>query len=246
MNGRPPRSEHLRDLGAAIERFARLLARAAGDEPVEHCPGWSTRDLALHLGSIHRWAAAIVLSASMPPAEPEPLVRGELADWYRDTGDALLAALRAVDPAEPTPNFARVHETAAFWPRRQLHEVTVHTVDLAHALGLSPPEIPGELAADGVDELLTVFFARLAARGSAPDVRANVRLRALDTGDDWVLGRADAGEAPALLQLGAPAEASIEGAASDLYLALWGRAPHSLLRVTGEEAEALLVGPTCA
>lgn len=121
MIGWPPRNEHLRDLGSAIERFARLLARADGTEPVEHCPGWSAHDLALHLGSIHRWAAASVLSASMPPAEPEPLVRGELADWYQGTGNALLAALHAVDAAESIANFARVHEVASFWPRRQLH-----------------------------------------------------------------------------------------------------------------------------
>lgn len=103
----------------------------------------------------------------------------------------------------------------------------MHTVDLSQALGLTVSEVPAALAADGIDELLTVFFVRLAAQGSAPVVRANVLLRALDTGDEWILGRTGADKAPALLPQGSEVEATVKGTASDLYLALWGLAPHT-------------------
>lgn len=224
----------------SIKSFGELLADGSGDEPVPTCPGWNVRDLALHLGSIHRWAASIVLSGAMQ-REVEPLVRQDLASWYRGTGAALTAVLAAVDPDEPTPNFAKIMETAAFWTRRQLHEVTVHMVDLAQALGLPQPELSPSLAADGVDELLTVFFHRLVQRGETPDVRANVRVAANDTGDTWVIGP---GERPVLLPIDAPTEASIEGTAAELYLVLWGRAKPDRLTVRGEAAAALLAGPT--
>ncbi|MFT4231832.1 MAG: maleylpyruvate isomerase family mycothiol-dependent enzyme [Leucobacter sp.] len=236
----PVYDDRIEALEIATGGFAELLARASGDEAVPGCPGWSVRDLGLHLGTVHRWAASIVLSGRMQ-REPEPLVRVDLASWYPSAAGALVAALRAVDPDEPTPNFARLYETAAFWPRRQLHEVTVHAFDLAQALGLPEPVLAPELAADGVDELLTVFFPRLVARGSAPDVRDTVRLSALDTGDAWVVGP---GEIPNLLPPETRAAASIEGSAADLYLALWGRVPADRLAVTGDAAGTLLAGPT--
>lgn len=232
-------AERLSAVEDAVGGFADLLARARGDEPVPTCPGWTTRDLGLHLGSIHRWAAGIVLSGGLQD-EPTPVVRGPLAEWYRGTAEALVAALRAVDPAEFTPNFAHIQETAAFWRRRQLHEVTVHTVDLARALGRTHPVAP-ELAADGVDEVLRVFFPRLVARGAAPDVRAPVRIAATDTGDAWVVAP---GPVPVVLEPDAPAAAGIAGSAADLYLGLWGRGGVDRLAVDGAAAAALLGGPT--
>ena len=115
-----PRLDHMTLLGEATDRFASLVREASGDEPVPACDPWLVRDLVEHVGTVHRWAASIVLSGQRL-SEPEPLVVGDPADWYAGTAAALIAALRAVDPAEPVPNFSRIDETAAFWPRRQLH-----------------------------------------------------------------------------------------------------------------------------
>ena len=54
------------------------------DAPVAHCPGWTLRDLADHLGGVHQWAAHAVV-AGTPDLEPEPAGRSPaaLADWYR-------------------------------------------------------------------------------------------------------------------------------------------------------------------
>jgi uncharacterized protein (TIGR03083 family) len=237
--------DHLRRLDEATSRFASLVREAAGDELVPACEPWRVRDLVEHLGTVHRWAASIVLSGQRL-AGPEPLVVGDRPDWYAGTAAALLAALRAVDPSEPVPNFSRVDETAAFWPRRQLHEVTVHVVDLLQALGRDESQwaVPAELGADGVDEVLRVFFPRMTARGSRPDVQARVRLVADDLDRSWVVAPAEGDAPPALLDPTAAFDAVVSGTASDLYLALWHRVPLQRLRYEGDEGVALLEGPT--
>ena len=241
-----PRLDHMALLGEATDRFVALVREATGDEEVPACAPWVVRDLAAHLGTVHRWAASIVLSGQRL-AEPEPLVVGDPADWYAGTAAALLAALRAVDPTEPVPNFSRIDETAAFWPRRQLHEVTVHVVDLAQALGRDESQwvVPAELAADGIDEVLQVFFPRMTARGARPDVRSRIRLVAADLDRSWVVAPAegDAGS-PVQLHATADADAVVSGTASDLYLALWHRVPRECLRFEGDDGIALLDGPT--
>lgn len=243
--------DHLHLLRDAVARFAVTIADASGEEPVPACGGWLVRDLVTHLGTVHRWAASIVLSGQRV-VEPVPLVAEPLADWYGGTAAALLAALGAVDPAEPVPNFSRLDETAAFWPRRQLHEVTVHAVDACQAIGADEATwtVPPAIAADGVDEVLQVFFPRLTARGRRPDVRSRVRLVAADTGRSWVVGPS-AGEhgTPVQLHPSADAGAVVTGTASDLYLGLWKRVPHERLAVEGPDAAdavALLAGPTSA
>ena len=236
----PPPLDHLSLLDRSTAGFAELLAQASGEEPVPSCPGWTVRDLAVHLGMVHRWAAGVVLTAKMAD-RPEPIIGDSLAAWYSGTAKALAAALRAVDPAEYAPNFARTDETTAFWRRRQLHETVVHTVDLRRALGLGDGTIDAGLASDGVHELITAFFRRLAGKGTPPVVTENILIRAVDTGDAWVLGP---GEPPELLAGDAPAAATIGGSAVDLYLGLWGRVPHDRLAVHGESAASLLAGPT--
>ncbi|MCL8251898.1 maleylpyruvate isomerase family mycothiol-dependent enzyme [Aeromicrobium fastidiosum] len=241
-------TDHLAPLEQAVERLAALVRDASGDEPVPACAPWTVRDLVLHAGTVHRWAASIVLSGQRLAEPSAPVVPGDLADWYAATGAALVAALRAVDPSEPVPNFSRVDETAAFWPRRQLHEVTVHTVDVLQALGhdASRTDVPAALAADGVDEVLRVFFPRMTARGARPDVRSRVRLVADDVDASWVVAPADdVAATPVLLpSTTADVDQTVTGRASDLYLALWHRVPADRLRCRGDDAVALLAGPT--
>ncbi|MET0820504.1 MAG: maleylpyruvate isomerase family mycothiol-dependent enzyme [Aeromicrobium sp.] len=241
-----PQLDHLTLLGEATNRFASLARDASGDESVPACEPWRVRDLVEHLGTVHRWAASIVLSGQRL-VEPEPLVVGDPADWYAGTAAALLAALRAVDPGEPVPNFSRVDETAAFWPRRQLLEVTVHVVDLLQALGRDESQwaVPAELAAEGVDEVLRVFFPRMASRGTHPDVRSRVRLVADDLDRSWVVGPPESDDGPPVqLDATSDVEAVVSGPASDLYLALWHRVPRARLRFEGDAGIALLDGPT--
>jgi len=240
MQAAPTTREFSASLRAVIDEFSALLPDADEQVQVPTCPGWTVWDLVVHLGTIHRWAASILLSGKMHSAVT-PLIRRPLDEWYRSTADALLAAIDAVAPDEPIPNFAKVDEYASFWVRRQLHETTVHLYDLTTAL--SAPEIPisSGTAADGVEEIFTVFFRRLVSKGTPPDVRENIRIQMTDLDDGWVLVPGDPVE---LRPFDTPSAASVSGSALDLYLGLWGRVPIERLHFTGDSARALLEGPT--
>jgi uncharacterized protein (TIGR03083 family) len=234
------------ELDRATTAMAGLLAEATGPEPVATCPGWTVTDLADHLGGIHRWAASIVLSGRQQRT-PTPHRTRPLADWYAGTAVALRAALAAVDPAEPCWNFSGLEQQAGFWQRRQVHETQVHLVDLALALGREVPIEP-VLAADGVEEVLTIFLHRLAGRGRQPVVDGSIVVRCVDVDRQWTLDPApEPGVGPRVSRPApadeATADARVAGSAVDLYLGLWRRRPHAALDVRGRWARDFLAGP---
>ncbi|MCW2830062.1 MAG: hypothetical protein JWP31_754 [Aeromicrobium sp.] len=238
--------DHALELGAAMSRFAELAGQAIGDEDVPACPGWNARDLVEHLGGIHRWAASIVLSGQRI-APPTPLVTEPVVEWYAGTATALLSALQAVSPDEPVPNFSYLDELASFWPRRQMHETTVHTVDIAQAAGFPADSwaVDPTIAADGIDEVLQVFFPRMTARGRRPDVRSRVRLVATDLDQTWIIAPgADDASSPVQLHPSRDADATVTGTVSDLYLGLWHRVSRFDLEFDGADGIALFEGPT--
>lgn len=237
--------DHLLELETAMARIVVLASGAQGDEPVPACPGWNVRDVVEHLGTVHRWASAIVLSGQRLEL-PRTLIGEPLAEWYAGTAAALVAALRAVDPDEIVPNFSRVDETAAFWPRRQMHETTVHGVDVAQALGIDESDwrVHPVIAGDGIDEVVRIFFPRMTARGERPDVRSRVRLVATDLGQSWVIAPGEGTGAPVSLDPGHEADAEVRGLASDLYLGLWHRVSRDALEFDGEDGLSLFDGPT--
>ncbi|WP_162891059.1 maleylpyruvate isomerase family mycothiol-dependent enzyme [Aeromicrobium sp. A1-2] len=238
--------DHTLELGTAMSRFADFAGLGTGDEPIPTCEGWTMRDLVTHLGTVHRWAAGIVLTGQRV-ASPTPVVTEPVADWYAGNATALLGAFQAVSLAEPIPNFTHNGETVAFWPRRQLHEATVHGVDAAQALGFDESSwiVDPAVAADGIDEVLQAFFPRLTAQGRRPDVRSRIRLVATDVQQSWIIGPRS-GEAGPPLQLHSSLEADtvVSGTASDLYLGLWGRAGSDRLEFDGVDGRILLDGPT--
>lgn len=238
--------DHLLELGAAMSRFAELQGEATGDEQVPACPGWSSHKLTQHLGSIHRWAAGIVLSAQRIEV-PKSVFGDPLVEWYAGTATALLAALQAVSADEVIPNFSRNDEHAAFWSRRQMHETTVHSVDAAQALDLDESHwtVAPTLAADGVEEILHVFIPRMTARGKHPEVRSRIRLTATDIDQSWIIAPASGeGLPPLMVHSSYDADTTVEGTAADLYLALWHRVSPERLTFDSDDGVALFKGPT--
>lgn len=228
-----------------MTQLAERLGKADGSEAVVSCPGWTVVDVGIHVGTMHRWAAAIILSGQRLEV-PKVVATEPLIDWYAGTATALLAAVQAVEPDEATPNFSLMSEVAAFWPRRQLHETTVHLVDVMQAL--SEPEadweIPTAVAVDGIDETLSVFFPRLTMRGRRPDVSVRIRITATDTDASWLVAPSqDPQGPPILLHTSLESDAEISGTARDLYLGLWRRTGHDRLRIEGDAAAQLLAGP---
>jgi len=233
-------------LEQAIGEMAAAVAAAPADAPVATCPGWDVRGLVAHLVGVHRWAGAIILTGEQQ-STPEPAVpEDELADWYARSATALLAALRAVEPDQEGWTLVGAQpQRAAFWWRRQLHEVTVHTVDVLLATGRgSEATVEPAVAADGVDEVLTMWPHRLRQRGLRVVLPGPVEVSATDTGDRWLLIPGEG--VPAVSRPDGPSGSAgadrVAGPAVELYLRLWARGGDDV-EVAGAAAVGWLAGP---
>ena len=152
-----------------------IAALAGGDLslPIPTCPEWTLRQLVTHVGRAHRWAAAITAarSAEFIPFRQVPDGRlpgdpSQHAAWLTAGAERVIGAVAAAGAA-PVWAFGS-QQPAVFWGRRMCHETLVHAADAQLAAG-QPPDLPAEVAADTIDEWLTVISGPLLGR---PDPRA--------------------------------------------------------------------------
>lgn len=251
MSARAPAGATVDDVdgfASAAEVFARLLSSADLRAAVPGCPGWRVLDLAVHLGNEHGWAATVLetgrRAAQHHDAPPSRRRAKVVARWYAGKAEDLHEVLRAVDPAATCWNFASGSGPPAFWSRRQWHETSMHTVDLARARNV-PYTLDPVAAADGVDEALRVFLPWMAARDRPADLVAPVALVASDVGRTW--GLLPRSPAPRVVPDLAGAPARVEAPADVLFRLLWGRASPDDPAVTyagsSEIAHRFLRGP---
>ncbi|KAA0102116.1 maleylpyruvate isomerase family mycothiol-dependent enzyme [Mycolicibacterium sp. P1-18] len=195
------------------------------DRPVPTCPGWTVTELLGHLWVIETWVRAILRGR-----EPEPtpdVGPSPVADFVDGIPD-FLTAMRAITADEPCWNFGPEPRRAGWWIRRQAHEHAMHRVDLEAALGAAPTFVAA-FAADGVDEVLSVFYPRQLRMERIAPIAETVRLVAADTGDEWTLGDGDP-------------VASVTADAHALYLGVWKR--HDLAAVAQIDGDAAAVRRT--
>jgi uncharacterized protein (TIGR03083 family) len=204
-------------------------ASAAGlDADVPSCPDWKVRDLLIHTGAVHHWAATIVrtpVTEEWNPDDPTEAVDAlpadeKLVDWYRDSNQALVQTLLDAPTDLDCWTFQLSLPGRVFWARRQAHEATIHRVDAELAAGISS-DVNADLAHDGIDELLTGFLPR--GRRTRDQPPSTFAVDTTDTDGHWLVRF---GEGPATAtQHGAAqqADSRIEGSAADLYLRLWNR-----------------------
>jgi uncharacterized protein (TIGR03083 family) len=236
-------AEHI----AAVAQEGKLLAAAAEqgglDVAVPTCPEWNMRDLVRHLSEIHLWAAARVAkrTTKLWPDDISEHVESwpdlavfwpdddELVAWYLDTNANLVHALETAPLDLDCPTFLPAPSPLAMWARRQAHETAVHRFDAQNAVGTASGFDP-VFASDGVDEMLVGFTQRY------PDFPVasarTVLAHAEDTDDRWHLTLRPDGITT--VRNDGPADVTVAGAASDLYLALWNRQDDSTITVTGD------------
>jgi uncharacterized protein (TIGR03083 family) len=221
-----------------LRRDGKLLADAVRRDPLDDgvpsCPDWNVRELAHHVGGVHRWATSHL--QGMPPSGDLDAVVGgwpaddELADWLQAGVDDLVGAIEAAEPTLEAYTFLPASSPLAFWARRQAHETAIHRVD---AEQVAPPvsSIDPEFAADGLDELL-VGFASRPGKLSADHPRV-LHLHATDIDLDWAIAFGPDGGA---VMSGRPAhpQCRVEGQAAELYLLMWNRRTHEGLTVEGD------------
>lgn len=233
-------SQHI----AALESDGALMTEAARQAglraEVPSCRPWQVRDLLRHQGYVHRWARGFVAGQLREPvptkSEAEILAAGpaddELLDWFAAGYQELAETLRTADPDVQCWSFLRAPSPLAFWARRQAHETAIHRADAELAGGAVTP-FPADFAADGIDELIMGFLARRAKDGTTGG--RTLRIVATDAGQDWLAEFAPDGSKALHVQRGSaraddaraddnPADGTLSGPASDLYLLLWNRA----------------------
>jgi len=164
-------------LCAEIEASTATMAGLAGHDDltrrVPTCPDWTLRELAIHVGRAHRWATAIVgtRSAEFIPFRSVP--DGRLPDDPAAHAAWLAAGAQQLNAAVQEAGQDRVWTFAGlapapFWARRMCHETVIHAADALLAAG-RPVSVEADVAADGIDEWLTVLTV---PEGTGPDPRA--------------------------------------------------------------------------
>jgi uncharacterized protein (TIGR03083 family) len=229
-------AEHLDALRRDGELMAKAARAVAPDTPVPTCPDWVMRDLVLHQGQVHRWATANVAHPSTEPADASEAMGpapddAALVEWFRDGHQALIDTLEHADPNLACWTFMTAPSPLAFWARRQCHETGIHRADAESAAG-PISAFPADVAADGVDELLTGFVTHPSGRLKSDAPRA-LLVRATDTDDEWLVRIADTVETE---RTGGKADCTVSGPASDLHLFLWNRADVDALTVDGDRS----------
>jgi len=215
------------DLLATVPISSATLAesarRAGLETSVPTCPDWSVERLVDHTGKVLRFVGKVVETGGPVDARalPRPPSGSLVVQWFEEMAEATVQALAAKDPADELWNWAGQPPVAAFWYRRMAHELTVHGADATLAAG-GLPEIEPRLAADGIDEMLTLLLpAKVAAGGTDLTGLGSIHVHCTDTDGEWLLAPSASG-----LQVTrdhAKADAALRGPAADLYLRLCNR-----------------------
>ena len=239
------------ELRACTAELARIID---GDleRPVPTCPGWTFRQLATHLGRGHRWAAQIVATRATEPVPMRAVADGKLpedparhAHWLNAGAGLVIESVIAAG-SDPVWTFTGMRP-ASYWARRRAHEAAVHLADAQLAAGRDV-ELAPEVAADGVDERLTIIAddtqgATDPARAQAQELRGDgqsLHFHATDPGlsgtGEWFVTRTPSG---ITVQHGhGKADVAVRGPAASLLLVLTRRLPPSdpAIEVLGERA----------
>jgi uncharacterized protein (TIGR03083 family) len=181
--------------------FSELLHDVDEATPVPTCPGWSLQQLIRHVGRGDRWAAQIVrdrldkvldprsVEGGKPPPDPADLI-----SWLHGGAQRLVDAVELSGVETPVWTFLGPRP-ANWWIRRRLHEVAVHRVDAAIALG-SDFMLEPDIAADGITEWLERVAIQAGSGGEAlPLEEGNtIHLHATDSlsePGEWTIGVRD-------------------------------------------------------
>jgi uncharacterized protein (TIGR03083 family) len=238
---------------AEIDASATTIAGLIGEfdlaTPVPTCPDWTLRELAVHVGRSHRWAAQITRTRSAEFIPFRAVPDGKFPADEADSGPWLLAgAASLIDTLQAAGSdqvwtFAGLGP-ASFWARRMAHETAVHRADAELAVGRVPDLAP-ELAADAIAEWLGFMSGMMTDGASDPRLEALPPGRALHVhahddalagAGEWTLRSEPSG---ITLELGhGKGDVAVRGLAARLLFVLVRRLPPDdpLVEVIGDAA----------
>lgn len=226
-------------LGVEAELLAETASDAAEEASVPACPGLTLGETVRHVGSVYRAVHAWVAGGGRPAEWPrQPVGAESAAEFVRSGITSLVEMLATHPPEERCATWWPEDETYGFWRRRMVHETTVHRVDVQDAAGRQLSTVAEDIALDGVDEALMLWFGhRLGLLGLSGNRAASVAVRT--GGREWV-ARTSRERATAELRAGGevePVDATVSGEPMQVYLWLWGRRPTrgDVVRTEGDD-----------
>lgn len=235
------------DVLAAEGKLAADALEGTLDESVPYCPGWTGRDLAVHLAGVYRWVSYLAdRGLSAPPdrevraelfSDPGPEDDAGVLNRLRRANALVVGTLREAPQDLSFWTLWPADSARSFWIRRMLHETVVHRVDAQNAgraeqQASAGDDLDATVAADGVDEIVLGFSSRY--RGLVDLPPAMLALETFAGTHRWWLqfgpGEMAAGR-------GEPAgepTTKVAGAPGELLLLLWNRRGPAGLTVTGD------------
>jgi uncharacterized protein (TIGR03083 family) len=240
-------------------RAAILDAAALGFDPaINGCPGWDVAGLTAHMGRVYtfwlKWVrerprgfsreamSEIVADrdARLPgytawdkAGFPKASRPDGIVPFARQAGDELDAALVDLEPGETVWTFVPPNQTGAFVFRRLAMETTIHRWDAEEAQGIARP-IDDVLARDGIDEMLMMFRDDPAYEDNKDRRHGQTILLREDPGPGirWLVSFDPSGITSSPIE--GPADATVAGTASDLWLFIMGRRRPEQMHVEGD------------
>ncbi|MEU0265619.1 maleylpyruvate isomerase family mycothiol-dependent enzyme [Nocardioides sp. NPDC006303] len=248
--------DHIRSESA---RFRAVLADTDPTTPVPTAPEWTAADLLWHVGGVvqHFWTFILETRPAVPtdetytePEKPAEATYEQLLAHFDEVNARFIKTLEETGPEEPAWTWSR-EQTAGFTYRRQAHEILIHRLDAELTAGAVTPLDPA-LAADGIDEILDVFYGGKPEWASFAGGGQYVRVDAVDTDTQtWielglVSGTRPNGDSledehdlsvvsPGDIPAGTEPDALVEGTAADLDAWLWRRRDDEGIQVTGDK-----------
>jgi uncharacterized protein (TIGR03083 family) len=246
----------------AIDADAKRLYAIALQRPdvdLDTCPGWTMRDLAAHLGRVHRRTIDLV-DQGLTDRFPDPVSAPEddVVPWAAATAQRMVAALGSIDPTSSLYSWHEPDQTAGFWIRRMAHETAIHRLDAEIAINDVVSLSPG-LAADCISEVLEVMLTGVPPWGNWMPIDKVVYLACTDVEQSWMveLGAFEGTsprsgkhyeELPAMEFVTdvVDPDVAITGSAHALASWIWGRGSLADLTVDGDLTVAMLFRGTAA
>lgn len=217
----------------AVEQNGNRLLEAADYDPtaeVEACPGWDVAKLVVHMGQVHHFLTGLASagSAERPKGQRLEVPDGDpatLIEWEREILGRLVETLRANDADAPAWTWG-AEQTVGWIARRMAHENVIHRWDVEQAV-MAPTDIDGDLAADGVDEVLHVGLQT----STSPDKQytypeGSLHLHRTDGHGEWLLVPGDG--TLTVTREHAKGDVAVRAKGADLLLYIWGRSMKNL------------------
>ena len=245
--------DYIAAIAAESDRFSELIREVDQETPVPPCPDWSLQDLAWHLTEVQYFWASIaedLLTSSDAVQELRRPSHAEIPALFDAQSKRLIAALAAHEPDTGCWSWHDAGHNIGWLRRRQAHEALIHRIDAELAAG-QLTDIDHDLAADGIDEILTVMLdARAIPAWASFNADGRTATIKVDGGRTWsmLLGRftgtspntGNSYDDPALVlaPVDRPPTVAVRGTAPELDMWLWGRGPVDPLSIQGNTTAA--------